>query len=87
MSCIRILRMGCNDADAVRSACPDEHNHKREGLMVEQRFFAYDMRIFHQALGIDGPGLFAGLDCCSDEDVACEAVGNYCEQATMKSMQ
>ena len=31
-------------------------------------------------------GLFTSQDCCSDEEVACEAVVNYCEQATMKSM-
>jgi hypothetical protein len=33
------------------------------------------------------PELFTSQDCCSDEDVAREAVVNYRERATMKLMQ
>lgn len=32
-------------------------------------------------------GLFTDLDCCSGEDMACEAVFVYREQAMMKTMQ
>jgi hypothetical protein len=33
------------------------------------------------------PGLYTGQDCCSDKEVACEAVVNYREQVTTKSIQ
>jgi hypothetical protein len=33
------------------------------------------------------PGLFTSQYCCSEEEVAREGVVNYCERATMKSMQ
>jgi hypothetical protein len=34
-----------------------------------------------------GSGLFTVQDCCSDKEVASEAVVNYRERAAMKSMQ
>jgi len=33
------------------------------------------------------PGLFTSRDCCSGKEVAHEAVVNYCEWVTTKSMQ